>query len=199
MSKEYRILSVAPLQRGATFVEPRQHVAEWVTMDHPALSVMTDFAVVTAHTVSPLETIEIARFKMIHHGVRSLLVTDDQNHILGFITATDLTGERPMQVIRTQGIRHADVLVKDIMTPRERLEVMRIEDLETALVGDVVATLKGQGRQHALVVERTPDHSQTLRGMFSTSQVARQVGVAIPTVDVSAANSFAEIGASLND
>ena len=134
---------------------------------------------------------------MIHHGVRSLLVSDDQNHILGIITATDLSSERPMHVIRTQGIRHADVLVKDIMTPRERLEVICMADLTKARVGDVVATLQAQGRQHALVVERREDQSQVMRGLISTSQIGRQLGTTIQTVPV--ARSFAELGEHLTD
>jgi len=77
-------------------------------MDTPALEVMTDFSKVTAFTVSPMETIEAARVRMIHHGVRMLLVVDDQNLIMGLITSTYLTSEKPMQV--TQGIRHSDVL-----------------------------------------------------------------------------------------
>lgn len=196
MSPAYRVLPVAPLQKGATYMNPRQPVTESVTMDQPALSVMTDFALVTAQTILPLESIEAARTKMIHHGVRMLLVSDDQNQILGIITATDLTSERPMRVIQAQGIRHADVLVKDIMTPREKLEVICIDDLQIAKVGDVVATLQGQGRQHALVVERQADRSQILRGMYSASQIGRQLDMPIHTHPV--ARTFAEI-AQLSD
>jgi CBS-domain-containing membrane protein len=190
MGSKYQVLNVSPLQRGATFVTPRQEVAMQVTLDHPALSVMTDFKTVTAYTIPPLESIEMARSRMIHHGVRSLLVADDQNHILGVITANDLSGERPMRVIQIQGIRHADVLVKDIMTPRERLEVICIEDLGEAKVGDIVATLHSQGRQHALVAERQSDQGQVLRGLFSTSQIGRQLGTPIHTV----VRGFDELG-----
>lgn len=79
MTSNYHVLPVVPLQKGATFVAPRQQVLDEVTMDHPAVSVMTDFAAVTAYTILPLESIEMARTRMIHHGVRSLLVSDDQN------------------------------------------------------------------------------------------------------------------------
>lgn len=195
MSTNYHVLPVVPLQKGATFVAPKQEVSEAVSMESPALSVMTDFSKVTAYTILPLESIEMARTRMIHHGVRSLLVSDDQNHILGIITASDLSSERPMRVIQTQGIRHADVLVKDIMTPRERLDVICIADLQKAKVGDVVTTLQSQGRQHALVVERRGDHSQVLRGLISASQIGRQLGTAIQTVPV--AQSFAELGEHL--
>jgi CBS-domain-containing membrane protein len=197
MTAPYHVLPVVPLQKGATFVTPKQLVANEVAMDHPALSVMTDFATVTALTIQPLDSIEVARTRMIHHGVRFLLVSDDQHHILGVITANDLSSERPMHVIRTQGIRHADVLVKDIMTPRESLEVICMADLQVAKVGDIVTTLQTQGRQHALVVERGGDQSQSLRGLFSISQIGRQLGTSIQTVPV--ARTFAELGEHLND
>ncbi len=197
MTASYRVLPATPLQKGATFVTPRQQVAETVNMDHPALSVMTDFAQVTAHTILPLESIEAARTRMIHVGVRSLLVADDQNRILGIITAFDLSSERPMRIIQTQGIRHADVLVKDIMTPCKQLEVIAMEDLRPAKVGDIVVTLQAQGRQHALAVECRTGHGPELRGLFSASQIGRQLGATIQTVPV--AHTFAGIGEHLND
>jgi len=195
MNRTYNVIPSAPLQKGATFHKPRQSLPERVSLADPMSAVMTDFKVVTAYTIFPLETIEAAREKMIHRGVRMLLVVDDLNHILGLITSTDLTGEKPMQVVQTQGIRHSDVMVKDIMTPRERLEVLCIDNLQTACVGDVVATLKAQGRQHALVVERTPDRGQILRGMFSVSQINRQLNTQLEVEGV--ASTFAELGVQL--
>ncbi len=195
MSRTYNVIPTSPLQKGATFHKPCQSLPEKVSLDQPAATVMTDFTVVTAYTIFPLETIEAARDKMIHRGVRMLLVVDDQNHILGLITSSDLTSEKPMQVVQTQGIRHSDVMVKDIMTPRERLEVLCMENLQTAHVGDIVTTLKTHGRQHALVVERTKDRSQILRGMFSVSQISRQLGSHVETAGV--ASTFAELGAEL--
>jgi CBS-domain-containing membrane protein len=195
MTRTYNLIPTSPLQKGATFHKPRQMLPESVTADDPAIQVMTDFQIVTAYTIFPLETIEDARAKMIHRGVRMLLVVDDMNHILGLITATDLTGEKPMQVVQHQGIRHSDVMVKDIMTPRERLEVLCMEDVQKARVGDILATLKAHGRQHALVVDRTPDRSQMLRGMFSVSQIGKQLGASVETIAV--ARTFAEIGAEL--
>lgn len=196
MNPSYKTIPVLPLQKGVTFNRPRQEISEHVSLDDPALSVMTDFTRVTAYTIFPLETIELARTRMVHHGVRLLLVVDDQNVILGLVTSTDLTSEKPMQVIQTQGIRHSDVLVKDIMTPRERLEVLCLDDLQNARVGDVVATLQAQGRQHALVVERQADRSQTLRGLLSASQLGKQLGMPIHTIAI--ARTFADIGAELN-
>ena len=195
MTRTYTPIPNTPLQKGATFHKPRQVFPDQVSEDDPALRVMTDFQIVTAYTIFPLETIEDARAKMIHRGVRMLLVVDDMNHILGLITATDLTSEKPMQVVQNQGIRHSDVMVKDIMTPRERLEVLCMDDVQKACVGDVAATLKTHGRQHALVVDRGDDRGQTLRGMFSVSLLGKLLGARVETIAV--ARTFAEIGAEL--
>lgn len=195
VNRTFQTIPTAPLQKGATFHKPVQSLPAKVGLEDSAMQVMTDFTIVTAYTIFPLETIEAARAKMIHRGVRMLLVVDDQNRIFGLITATDLTGEKPMQIVQTQGIRHSDVLVKDIMTTRERLEVLCMEDMQTACVGDIVQTLKSHGRQHAVVVERSADHTQILRGMFSVSQIARQLGAPLETAGV--AHTFAELGVEL--
>jgi CBS-domain-containing membrane protein len=197
VSRNYQTLNAAPLQKGASYMTPHQEMADRVSMDDPALAVMTDFAIVTVHTISALENIEAARARMIQYAVRLLFVVDDMNTIIGLVTATDLTSEKPMQIIQSQGIRHNDVLVKDIMTTREKLQVLWYEEVEKARVGDVVATLQTQARQHALVAGHRSDRSQVLRGMFSASQISRQLGTAVSTLGP--VHTFAELGAHLKD
>ena len=69
-------------------------------------------------------------------------------------------------------------------------------DRARAEVGDIVATLKDVGRQHALVVDRDPlTHEETLRGIFSATQIGRQLGVPILIFEV--AHTFAEIESEL--
>lgn len=196
MIRSHQPLPVVPLQKGATFRKPVQVLPESVRLDDPATEVMTDFTRTTAYTIFPLESIEAALAKMIHRGVRLLLVVDQENAILGLITATDLTGERPLQVARSQGIPHEDILVKDVMTPRERLECLCVDDLKGASVGSVVATLQKQGRQHAMVVERDSDRNQLVRGLFSLSQISRQLGSVLPNPAASA--NFVDIHQELN-
>ncbi len=197
MTRSHQPLPIVPLQKGATFHKPFQIFPEGMRLEDPATEAMTDFTRTTAYTIFPLESVEAARAKMIHRGVRLLLVVDNENTVLGLITATDLTGEKPMQVTRSQGIPYEDVLVKDVMTPRERLECLCVDDLKGASVGSVVATLQKQGRQHAMVVERGPDRSQLVRGLFSLSQISRQLGAAMP--HLAAPAIFADIHQELND
>ena len=110
--------------------------------------------------------------------------------------SADILGERPVTFAVERVVNRQDILVHDIMTPRERLEVLWHAELVGAEVGHVVATLKATGRQHALVAETGADGAgQTVRGIFSLSQIARQLGVTIASTEV--ASTFAEIEAAL--
>lgn len=196
MSEPYYVLPSDQLESGATFHKPVQNLPERVTLNSPALDVMTDFKVVTAYTIFPLESIEEAQHKMAHRGVRMLLVVDAKNTILGLVTTTDLMGEKPMQVIQNTGCTHAEVLVQDIMTPGDKLEVICLNDVERARAGNVLATLQASGRQHALVVDRpAPGLPQKVRGILSLSRLTRQLGVTVQTAEI--ARTFAEIETQL--
>ncbi|MGP1679296.1 MAG: CBS domain-containing protein, partial [Burkholderiales bacterium] len=169
---------------------------ERVRIDSPALAVMTDLRQIPAATVDLEAPLDAANRFMIRRGVRLLLVTDDDRQVLGLITANDVLGEKSVQFALERGIKRQEIRVRDIMTPRERLEVLLYADLVHAEVGHIVATLKHTGRQHALVVDLNGDGKvQAVRGIFSASQIARQLGVAIQTTEV--AQTFAEIGAAL--
>ena len=195
MTREYLPLTEHRLQAGARYHLPGED-PERVRVDSPALAVMTDLTQIPAATIDLEAPLDAANRFMIRRGVRLLLVTDDDRQVLGLITANDVLGEKPVQFALERGIKRQDIRVRDIMTPRERLEVLLHSDLVHAEVGHVVATLKHAGRQHALVVDLIDDGKvQAIRGIFSASQTARQLGVAIHTTEV--AQTFAEIGAAL--
>ncbi|MEJ2509675.1 MAG: CBS domain-containing protein [Gammaproteobacteria bacterium] len=175
-----------------------QILPERVTLDDPAINVLTDLAKVTAVTIGPTATLKDANAKMINNRVRLLLVIDSENTVLGLITATDILGEKPMRYMQMVNARSPDeVLVRDIMTPRQTLEVIQMVDVEKATVGDVVASLRREGRQHALVVDIDEDSmNQMIRGIFSASQIGRQLGIKIETAEI--AKTFAELEAALS-
>ena len=166
-------------------------------LDAPAIEVMTDLRRVPALTIGAAASIAEANRVMIARSVRALFVTDDARDLLGIVTATDTLGERPIQFAQARGVRYDEVTVRDIMTPADRLEVLDLRDVQHARVGDVVATLKFSGRQHALVAE-TPDGEasgpQTICGIISLTQIGRRLGIPQQQVhDI--ARTFAEIEA----
>jgi CBS-domain-containing membrane protein len=156
---------------------------------------MTDFRAITAIIVLSGDALDEAHRRMIQRGVRLLLVVDQDRRVVGVITATDILGEKPMRVIAQRGVRRDEVLVRDVMTSQALLEVLDLGAVRAAKVGHIVATLQGTGRQHALVVEQDASGRQTVRGVFSATQIARQLGVSITTSEV--ARTFSEIEAQL--
>jgi CBS-domain-containing membrane protein len=161
---------------------------------------MTDLHKVAAVVTRSVATVDDAHQAMIAHGVRALFVVDAQSTVLGIITATDILGEKPVQLAQQRGARHDEILVRDLMTPADLLEAMSFEEVMQACVGDIVATLRRSGRQHALVIESAPAGAASpillVRGIFSLTQIARQLGLP-PQPGHEVARTFAEIEAAI--
>ena len=168
-----------------------------VTLDSPALDVMTDLAQVAAVTIDPGVSIQAANDYMIARAVRSLFVTAADGHVVGLVTTTDILGERPVRVSHARGVKRNELVVSDVMTPIESVVAMRIEDVRAAKVGHVVASLKQAGRHHELVAEIQPKGPARIRGIFSASQIARQLGVPLQITEL--ASTFAEIEQALTE
>jgi CBS domain-containing protein len=195
MRDNFSVLTNRPLKAGASFSRPTQVLPQNVALNDPAISVMTDLRCVSVVNVRAKTSLEKANAKMIRYGVRTLLVLDDADKVVGFLTATDVMGEKPVRFLQQVGGTHADIMVSDVMTVQSELEALNLEDVLKAKVGNILVTLKAAGRQHAMVVEENADGSQTVRGLFSATQIARQLGLQIKTAEV--AKIFAEIEAAV--
>jgi len=205
MERDFAALPGRPLGAGAGFRRPVQALAPRVTLDSPALEVMTDLTRASPATIRPQAPVEGANQYMISRGVRLLLVIDDREEVLGVLTATDLLGEKAVRVAMERGLKRSELAVADLMTPARELEALTLAEVEAARVGHIVATLRRDGRQHALAVDyderpgqgplEPPLRRAMVRGVFSISQIARQLGVALQASEV--AHTFAEIEAAL--
>ncbi len=194
----YHPLPQSKLNRGSDYRLPEPCVANAVRADTPAIEVMTDLKRVAPITIRGFASITEANQTMIARGVRTLFVVDDNQGLSGLVTATDILGQKPMQITQQRGLPHDEVIVRDIMTPAELLEVIELRDVLKARVGDMVATLKHAGRQHALVVDQPGNEGQCqqlVRGIFSLTQIARQLGLR-PQI-LSSGYTFAEIEAAI--
>lgn len=168
-----------------------------VSLHDPATMVMTDFNEIIPFSIDPTASIDAANDKMIACGVRLLFVTDNGGSLLGLVTTTDILGEKPLKYLKEHGGKREDIITQEIMTPHDQLLALHISDVRTAAVGDIIETMKEFGRQHILVTE--PENSEageTIRGIFSTSQISRQVGFTIELVE--RANNFAEVEKTLS-
>ena len=193
MIQQYNALPSAPLQVGADFVRPLQNLPGKVALHDPATWVMTDLHTVSVVSVRTQTPVDKANARMIRYAVRMLVVLDDHEQVAGLLTANDVLGEKPMRFMQEMGIGHGGIKVSDIMTPQREIEVLDIHSVLTAKVGDIVASLKKGMRQHALVVELDGNGKQAVCGLFSLTQIARQLGVETRSFDI--ARLFTEIDA----
>jgi CBS-domain-containing membrane protein len=197
MNREYFPLTEHSLKPGASFLKPAQELPERITLDDPAASAMTDLSRVAVVTTRAQASMDRAHDKMKRCGVRMLLVLDETDKVLGILTTTDILGEKPMRFLKHSGGTHADIQVGDIMTPHRDLQVLALSDVLGAKVGHILATLKSAGRQHALVVTDRDDGGHALCGIFSATQIARQLGAQIQIEPV--ARTFAQVEEALAD
>lgn len=187
----FHAIPQSKLRSNTTYHLPERTAAPHVNIDSPAVEVMTDLCRTSAVTIAYDASIDDANERMIAHGVRTLIVVDDHRHVTGVVTSTDILGEKPTQVMLDHGIRHAEIRVQHVMTPSSRLEVIDLSAVLKASVGDVLETLKRSRRQHVMVVDQTNEGRHIVRGIFSATQIARQLNIAPLPQEVG--HTFAEL------
>ena len=175
MKNEFAELPHIPLQPGTLFEHPPTN-PELVHLDSPVIEVMTDFRYVKPITVTPNAPIDEALDKMKIYGVRLLLVTDEAGQIAGLITARDIQGEAPIQVVNDERVPRSNITVARIMSRPAAIAVLDMISVRGAEVGHIIEILNHLQRQHILVVE-TDEHSgnQRVRGLFSLTQISKQL------------------------
>ena len=154
---------------------------DMLELDDPAIKAMTDLKQVKAITVSQDSSIEFAMELMDHAGIRMLVVIDHSGMLAGLITARDIMGEKPLSIMSRDRVKRGEILVSQIMTPRDQLNPFNFHDVEHSSVRDVIVQLRNAGRQHAIVLEAEDNGKQYfVRGIFSITQIGRQFGMDIP-------------------
>ena len=190
------VLPAFRLEHGTAIAQADVSSDAPVTLDSPALEVMTDLTRVKAATTHPATTLRQAEQMMIYQGVRMLFVVTVMPTIEGLITATDLADDKRMRVVHERNLHYDELCVADVMTGLASLDAVDYGRMRTATVGDAIATLQRFGRHHLLVVEaataRTP---RRVRGVVSRSQIERQLGTGIDVTPI--ASSFSEIERAL--
>jgi len=152
-----------------------------LTADSPAAALMTDFRHERASVVAATRHVDAALRDMILEGVRALVVVDDDESVLGLITANDILGPRPVQFLQSplcdgNPCRHQDVHVGDIMTRWADLQLLDFARLRASTCGDIATLFAATDASHLLVSEADGDAPQIVRGLISRTRLIRQLG-----------------------
>jgi CBS domain-containing protein len=156
---------------------PSAQMAEaHVALTDPAMSVVTDFTWVRPATVTEDRAIDDALREMMLTGVRALLVVRD-DVVTGLITSYDIQGERPMQFLYVSGFAgRAEIEVRHIMTPWDRVPTLDWHAIREARVHTVVEFVRALHATHVAIVEHAEHHGVFVRGLISRARLERQLG-----------------------
>ena len=208
MKRRSTPLSCVPLRQGITYEHP-WYVPELVHLDGPAVDVMTDFRKVQALTVRPnisiSEALEEMKWVQVYIGselcavrVCNLLVTDEAREIIGLVTSDEIRGGKPIEIAHDKGIRHTEVTVAMVMIPLADISALDIVAVRKARVADIVETMRERRCWHLLVVEQDEEGEQRVRGMFTRSQICRQLAEDVKE-EVGPCHSFAQLAHELHE
>jgi CBS domain-containing protein len=118
------------------------------------------------HTVSPDALVEEAAGVMLEHGIGSVVVVDDDNHLVGILTTTDfvkIVAERkPKDRTPVSAYMTGDVLTATAQEP----------------IRDVADRIVEHGIHHMPVV----DESEGVIGMVTTTDLAAYLADVEPTL-----------------
>jgi len=192
------VIPTFQLSSGTTITQASPWQTSPVTLESPALEVMTDLTKVKAATIHPDQTLRQAEQTMIYQGVRMLFVVNEMPALQGLITSTDLHSERQMSLVHSRHLRFDEMRVADVMSALSMLDAIALDSMRVATVSNLIATLRSLGRNHLLVVQAgAPDAPQQVRGVISRAQIERQLGQPIEVSEELAGN-FAEVVRALH-
>jgi len=197
MNDPYHKLTTSPLPSDTDVYRYEEIATLPLSVEEPAIQVMTDLRQVRVVTVQSSASLDEANQVMKLAGVRMLVVLDDRSRINGLVTLRDISGEKPIHYASQNRVTHDEICIADVMTPKARIEVLSIGEVELARVGDIIQTLRESQRQHAVVTEELKATGELLlRGIFSVTQIGRRIGIEIePTGQV---QSFSELESVLS-
>ncbi len=154
----------------------------------PAADIFTDFMDSIPLMLEQGTPVDDALEMMQRTHVKLHLVIDSKEAFRGVISLADLLSVRVMRAAERTGLRREDLAVSHVMTRKDELRAIDINELRSARVGDLLATMRTYGDQHVLIVDIV---GGSIRGMVSSTDIARRLH--IPVNINKRANSFAEV------
>ncbi|PCJ45671.1 MAG: hypothetical protein COA74_15265 [Gammaproteobacteria bacterium] len=183
MFKKYRKIAVKNLSEHCGLIHPKASVDK-IDLNSNAMSLQVDFTKKPAITVNQSASVDDALNLMKLSGVRTLMIIDSKNDFVGVITAMDIMGRKSMAYANEAGIPRSDVLVKNIMLPKNKLKAVDKDESAHSTVGGIMHTLSALHEQHMLVVTGEGLDMEVC-GLYSASDFIRELGITFDTSSIS--------------
>jgi signal-transduction protein with cAMP-binding, CBS, and nucleotidyltransferase domain len=157
------------------------NLPELVHMEDSARTVFVDFSRTAPVTITPDTPIDEAIQKMKLKNAQMLLVVTN-GHVTGLISQEDLLSEQPMRLMRQKRLNRNELTVDMLMIPQKNVLVIDHLHLKNTQVGHVINTLKSEGVYYILVIKKSKSNKHLIKGLFSASQIGRQLHVDLSSI-----------------
>ncbi|NVK38549.1 MAG: hypothetical protein HWE18_11550 [Gammaproteobacteria bacterium] len=195
MLENYKTIKFSKLDTQPQPIIPDRGYKE-LTLDDSAISVMTDHRLEKAPICNTKTNLDNASKKMANEKTNMLFVENANGQIVGLITSTDISGEKPIQYINETKKKRDEIKVGHLMNEIENMPVLDIQDVLQAKIGDVLHTLNDIGSEYILVTTTDGDDT-SIRGVFSARQIARSLNIFFSPSP--AAKTFADYSRALQE
>ncbi|WP_275286947.1 hypothetical protein [Halomonas elongata] len=143
----------------------------------PALSLMMDFRQYRPRAISASMPALWASSLMATQQVDCKLVVDRQREFIGLLSQDRLSEQNLIAVQATLGIDRESLTAADLMLPRSVMPALDYEDLESASVADLAATLREAGEPYCLVRDNA---NRQIRGLISVRELSARLHQQVP-------------------
>lgn len=177
--KEYKLLETTTHTKEQSVPYYHPETMDVISLETPALHVFTDFHTVKPYVIHVKTLADDALQMMQKVEVHALLVTNNDDEVVGLINTRRLQGVYRTQVAQSEDIHHKEVTVGMLMAKIGSLPMLDYAVLKDTLVGHIARLMHDQHIDHLLIQEQDKSGKDIIRGIISASFIAKRLGAQI--------------------
>lgn len=158
-----------------------------IDLTSPATQVVTSFTDTSPMRASFDTTIEQASKQLTTQRSDFILVTDEQQKLIGIVASADLQSSKIMILAQRLGLPRSEISLRYLMTPLSNLMGVSMKSLSYSCIGDALLTMEHHGAMFLLVTAANNEIS----GLISARDIARKLQIPVHISPI--AHTFSEV------
>ncbi|KGK02515.1 MULTISPECIES: CBS domain-containing protein [unclassified Pseudoalteromonas] len=158
-----------------------------IDLTSPATQVVTSFTDTSPMRASFDTTIEQASKQLTTKRSDFILVTDEQQKLIGIVASADLQSSKIMILAQRLGLPRSEISLRYLMTPLSNLMGVSMKSLSYSCIGDALQTMEHHGAMFLLVTAANNEIS----GLISARDIARKLQIPVHISPI--AHTFSEV------
>lgn len=158
-----------------------------VDLTSPATQVVTSFTDTSPMRASFDTTIEQASKQLTTQRSDFILVTGEQQKLIGIVASADLQSSKIMILAQRLGLPRSEISLRYLMTPLSNLMGVSMKSLSYSCIGDALQTMEHHGAMFLLVTAANNEIS----GLISARDIARKLQIPVHISPI--AHTFSEV------